>query len=126
MSETTTNKIEIVEHGVMLSDYFSGTSGVMLPLYVDNTTTQPELIDMLESEINMIYDHIEFTSGYHHFVGDLDKAIKTEIEKIKDYIKANPKKVCFPGLEFCYADMTKEELEEEQAVFILSIEFSDY
>ena len=62
-----TNKIEIQNHGVMLTDYFSGTAGVMLPLNIDNKMTVSQIIDQLEEEINIVWDHIEYTAEYNDF-----------------------------------------------------------
>lgn len=124
----TTNEIEIKEHGVMMSEYFSGTSGAMISIYVDNKTKRFELFESLESEINNLFDHIEYTAQHHNFIGDIDKEIKKELDKIKEHIDKEPQKICFPGLDFCYSDnneINNDLSGDEYPVFIISIEFID-
>lgn len=117
-------KIEIQDHGVMLSDYFSGTSGVMLPLTIDNQTTVGEIIDQLESEINMVWDHIKYTAEYNGFTGDLDQAIDQEIESIKDFNAKKLNQIHNPDLDFNFNTESQDYLDfNEYPVLILTIEF---
>lgn len=119
-------KIEIQDHGVMSSDYFSGTSGVMLPLSIDNTTTVGEIIDQLESEVNMVWEHIEYTAEYNGFTGDLVKAIDQEIELIKEENKDKMNKILNPDLDYCFDTESQDDLDrDEYPVLILTIEFME-
>lgn len=119
-----TNKIEIVDHGIMLSDYFSGTSGIMLPISLDNQTTVGEIIEKIEEEINLVWDHIEYTSQYHNFVGCLETALLTEILKIKEENTGKLDKIHAPNLDFNFDELEGSELDcNEFPVLILSIEF---
>ena len=120
-----TNRLEIQDRGVMHSCYFSGTPGVMLSLYIDNKTTIGEIIGQLGSEINMIWDHIEYTAQYHEFSGDLEKAIDSEIQAIKTENKGKLDKICFPDIEFCFDDMSEDDFDQEYPVLILTIEFME-
>ena len=120
-----TNRLEIQDRGFMLSDYFSGTSGVMMPLYIDNKTTIGEIIGQLESEINMVWDHIEYTAQYHSFSGDLESAINNEIAAIKAENKDKLDKIHMPDIDFCFDDMNEDELDQEYPVLILTIEFME-
>ena len=80
-------RIEIQEHGVMFSDYFHGTSGVWLNVYIDNDTTVNQVIENLETEINMVFDHIEFVAENHEFtIEEVEKGIDEEISKMKAYV----------------------------------------
>ena len=117
-------RVEIVDHGTMGSEYFSGTAGVMLPLTIDNTTTVGEIIDQLESEINLFWDHIEYTAEMHGFTGDLVKAIDQEIELIKEENKDKLDKIHMPDLDFHYEIEDPYILDcQEDPVLILTIEF---
>jgi hypothetical protein len=121
-----TDKIELIDHGVMLSAYFSGTAGVMLPLAIDSKTTVGQIIDQLESEISMLWEHIEYTAEYHGFVGDLEKQIDLEVQKIKEENKDNLDKIHMPGLEFDFDTESQDDLDmREYPVLILTIEFND-
>jgi hypothetical protein len=121
-----TDKIELIDHGVMLSAYFSGTAGVMLPLAIDSKTTVGQIIDQLESEISMLWEHIEYTAEYHGFVGDLEKQIDLEVQKIKKENKDNLDKIHMPGLEFDFDTESQDDLDmREYPVLILTIEFND-
>jgi hypothetical protein len=117
-------KIEIQDHGVMSSDYFSGTSGVMLPLSIDNKTTVGQVIAQLESEINMVWDHIEYTAERRGYHGDLEGDIAQEIESIKEENKGKFNQIHNPDLDYCFDDEDQEDLDfNEYPVLILTIEF---
>lgn len=113
--EDTTNTLEIQEHGLMMSDYFNGTPGVMLVVYLSNETTKLECIEMLEEDINQLWDHVEYTAEYHNFNGDLEAQIDEQLKTMKEYIKDKENELICPDMEIPGDD--------EQAVFIFSIEF---
>lgn len=122
MEETT--RIEIIDHGIMLSDYYSGTAGVMLPISLDNTTTIGEIIEKIEEEINLVWDHIEYTAEGHNFVGCLETSILAEILKIKEENTGKLDKIHAPNLDFNFYELEESELDcNEFPVLILSIEF---
>jgi len=109
--------LSIQEHGTMLSDYFHGTSGVMLPIYIDNKTTIKEALDMLEDEINMVWGHIEYTAEYHDFpLEDLDADIKSELERVKEYVNTK-------GTMNTCINPDLEDFDEDGPVLIFTIEF---
>jgi hypothetical protein len=120
-----TNKFEIIDHGVMLSDYFSGTTGVMLSIYIDNKTTIKEILNAIKEEINIIYDHIYYTTQYHNFRGNIDLAIDTEIQKMEQDNKNRLNEIAFPDIDFDFD--TEDDMDDtdymEYPVLILSIEF---
>jgi len=117
MNEITTS-IEIIEHGIMYSDYFQGTSGVMLPLYINPKTTKKEVLNMLKEEINILWDHIEYTASSNNFQGDLKKGINSKLDEIQEYIKKNGNDITCPDMEY------QENEDIENPVFIFSIEFN--
>ena len=117
-------KLEIIDHGVMLPDYFSGTTGVMLPLSIDKTTTVGQIVAQLESEINAVWDHIEYTAEMHGFDSDLNSAIDQEIELIKEENKDKMNKIHMPTLDYCFDTENQEDIDcNEYPVLILTIEF---
>jgi hypothetical protein len=119
-----TDKIEIIDHGVMRNDYFGGTSGVWINIYLDKKTTVKDIIDQLESEINAIYDHIEYVAEYNEFTGDLNAAIDKEIKAIKEENKGKMDKIHAPDLEFNFDTESQDDLDfMEYPVLILTIEF---
>ena len=119
-----TNKIEIQNHGVMLTDYFSGTAGVMLPLNIDNKMTVSQIIDQLEEEINIVWDHIEYTAEYNDFSGDLESAIDTELQKIREENKDKLDTIHMPDLEFDFDTEYQDDIDMGgYPVLILTIEF---
>jgi len=113
----TTNKIEIVDNGVMLTDYFHGTSGVWLNIHFDNETTIKNIIESLESEINMVWDYIEGVAQYHEFTGNLENAVDKEIEKLKKENKNKLEEIAFPNIEL------SENEYDENPCLIITIEF---
>lgn len=115
-----TNSIDIVEHGTMLTDYFHGTSGIWLNVYIDKNTTIQGVMEMLENEIDMLWDHIEFIAEQKEFKGNLDQAINEKLDEMKSYIKGKEEKVYNSGLDFTFEDL--EEYEEPSAA-IFTIEF---
>jgi septation ring formation regulator EzrA len=115
-------KIEIQDRGIMLPDYFSGTSGVMLPLSLDNRTTVKEIIDSLEMEINSLWDHIEFVAENHEFDGNLSESIDFELVKIKEENKHRMDEIHAPTLDFCFS-ADDDLCFLEYPVLILTIEF---
>jgi hypothetical protein len=117
-------KIEIQDHGVMLNDYFGGTSGVWLNISIDNKTTVGQIIEQLESEINMVWDHIEYTAEYNDFSGNLEAEINMELQKIKEENKNKLDMIHKPDLDFDFNTETQDNLDcLEYPVLILTIEF---
>ena len=80
-------ELKIISHGVMLADYFGGTSGAWLNISLDKHSTYADIIKGLENEINLVFDHIEFTADSNNFTGDLSGAIEKEIRSIKEFLK---------------------------------------
>ena len=120
-------KLTIEERGTMLSDYFCGTPGVMLPLYIDNQTTCKEVLTMLEDEINRVWDHIEGTAEYHGFpVDTLEYYIDEQIAIMSDYVRINGKtdQIYNPDLDFTFSDIEEDDF-EEYPVAIFTIEFME-
>lgn len=115
--ETGLETIEIVEHGLMMSDYFQGTNGVWLNIYPDHETTKGEALEMLDDEINVLYDHIEYTAEYNEFSGNLWEQIDDEIKRMKEYIKGKENELLCPGIGL------SEDEDSEQPVYIFTIEF---
>jgi len=113
----TTNKIEIVDNGVMLTDYFHGTSGVWLNIYFDNETTIEDIIESLKSEINMVWDYIEGVAQYHEFTENLEESIDECINDIKEENKERMQEIAFPEIEL------SDDENDENLVLILTIEF---
>jgi len=113
--------VKIHDNGIMLSDYFSGTSGVMLPISIDNKSTYRDVIEMLEREIDMVFDHIEYTAQSKDYPTDnLWEEIEKEINTIKMENKHKLNQVFDPTLDFSF-----ESIEEdiELPILILTIEF---
>lgn len=119
-----TTRIEIQDHGVMMSDYFGGTSGVWINICIDNKTTVKQIITQLESEINMIWDHIEYTAEVNGFTGDLEKQIDMELQSIKDQNKDKLDTIHMPDLDLCFDMEAEDDLNNDNyPVLILTIEF---
>ena len=122
-----TKTLEIQEHGVMMVDYFSGTPGVMLPLYIDKNTTCKEVLDMLEDEIDMVWEHIEYVAGYHEYpLGDLEFRIAEQMADMCDYVmKAGKMNLPFNGdLDFSFEELDDADNYDETPVAIFTIEFN--
>jgi hypothetical protein len=116
-------KIEIQYHGVMMSDYFSGTSGVMISCYFNSTTTNQDIINQIKSEISDLWNHVEYTAQYHNPDCDMDQ-LKPDIDQaILDLEKQNDMDLIF------YPDFVQnfegEDFSEDMdcPVAIFSIEF---
>ena len=118
----STNTLRIVSHGVMLSDYFQGTSGVWLNISLDNHSTYADIIGELENEINLVFDHIEYTAELNNFTGDLSEAIEKEITDIKEYCRDKMDDIFDPYLDF---EFTDDSDMDEHPVYIFTIEFFD-
>jgi len=113
----TTNRIEIVDNGVMLTDYFSGTNGVQINIYFDNETTIKDIIESLENEINLMWDYIEGVAQYHEFTKNLEESIDECINDIKEENKERMQEIAFPEIEL------SEDEDCDNPVLILTIEF---
>ncbi len=125
-----TNEVEIIDHGVMLQDYFCGTAGAMLSIPVDNTSTYGSIMNDIDNEIVDIYDHIIYTAKSHNFIGNnamLEKSIQKEVQKIKDQTKDKLDQIAFPDLDFSFDNQDQSDILEqdfmEYPVLIFSIEF---
>ena len=128
MTTTKSNEIKIIEHGVMLQDYFGGAPGVMLSICVDNTSTYQDIINDINNEINDIWEHIIYAAKNHNFIGNnsiLEKNIQQEIQKIEDQNKGKLNDIAFPALDFSFKNQPDIlELDFiEYPVLIISIEF---
>ena len=111
------NRIEIVDHGVMLNDYFHGTNGVQINIYFDNESTIENIIESLENEINFVWDYIEGVAQYHNFTGNLEKCVDNCINDIKEENKDKMQEIVFPDIEL------NEDEDCDNPVLILTIEF---
>ena len=116
----STNTLKIVSHGVMLSDYFSGTSGVWINVPLDKNSTYSDIIKELENEINSVFDYVEYVAESHNFTGDLSEAIQKEIADIKEFCKDKMDDVFDPSLDF---EFTDDSDMDEHPVYIFTIEF---
>lgn len=116
-----TKRLQIQDHGIMCSSYFSGTSGVWINISLDKNTTVKEIIEQLESEINQTWENIEFSAEANEFEGDLESSIEEELKKIREENKDKMDQVHNPDLEFSF----EEEFDEytDFPVLILTIEF---
>ena len=64
INKLPSDKIFMLDHGVSLSDYYSGSAGITLCAPVDSTTTKGEALDGIESEFNQYEIHNpEFNYG---------------------------------------------------------------
>lgn len=117
-------QLNLTVHGLMHPDYFQGTAGVQLNIYITDKTTIKEVIDLLKEEINVHWSHIEYTlfdANEKEIPYNIEEKITEmfqEIEQVtnlKDVFSANA-----PTVE-------EFESEEEIAPFIFSItiEFLD-
>ena len=118
-------ELTIEERGTMLSDYFCGTPGIMLPLSIDKNTTVNEVLSQLEDEINQVWEHIEGTAQYHGFpVDTLEYCIDEQIAIMSDYVmtKGSGDKPYNADLDFTFSDIGEDE---ETPVAIFTIEFME-
>ena len=117
-----TTELKIVSHGVMLADYFHGTSGVWLNVSLDKHSTYTDIIEELENEINLAFDHIEYIAELHGFTGDLSESIEKELSDMKEFCKDKMNDVFDPLLDF---EFTEDDDFQEYPVYIFTIEFMD-
>lgn len=115
-------ELKIVPHGVMLTDYFQGTSGAWLNVSLDKHSTYADIIEELENEINSVFDHIEYVAESNNFTGDLSESIKKEIDSIKEFCKDKIGDVFDPSLDF---EFSEDDDFQEYPVYIFTIEFID-
>ena len=115
-------KIEIKEHGVMLPDYFQGTNGVWLNVYIDNKTTILKVIELLKQEIDDVFDHIEYIAEYHKYNGNISMDIDRELQAMRIYVSENgtANKVYSPNLDPPEGDA---DYMDSYPVAIFTIEF---
>ena len=101
--------IELQDHGYGMVDYFHGTTGVFLPIPIDNKTTVKQLIDEIENEINLIFDHFEYT--FSDIPSDiLDKQLNDIVKICREKNKDNLNKIAVNDLDYSFEDL--EEYEE--------------
>ena len=114
--------IEIIEHGVMLTDYFHGTGGVWLNVPVDNETTLAEVIQGLGDEINALFDLVDSVAEQHNYNGDIAASITIELNKMREYIQGRESQQYASDLDYNFNDDNLDEFcELPQAIF--TIEF---
>ena len=118
----STNTLRIVSHGVMLSDYFQGTSGARLNVSLDKNSTYSDIIQELEDEINATFDNIAYIAESHDFTGDLESQINDELTDIKEYCKDKMNDVFDPSLDF---EFSEDDDFQGYPVHIFTIEFFD-
>jgi hypothetical protein len=116
-------ELELDCHGCMFPDYFSGTSGVQLNVYVHNKNTIKEVFDLLREEINIHWEHLEYTlfnAKGKEIPTDMEEKIDEMFQKIEDENDLN--------VIFSTNARTEEELqsEEETAPFIFSITITNF
>jgi hypothetical protein len=111
-------KLNLDFHGNFHVDYFQGTSGVQLNIYIHNKTTVKEVLDLLREEINTHWEHLEYTlfdAKGKEIPEDMDEKINEMFQKIENENDLNA--------IFATDARTEKELqaEEEIAPFIFSI-----
>lgn len=102
----------------MMSDYFGGTNGVWINLYPDHSTTKEDLLNMLEQEINEIWDYIKSVAKNHNFRRSLSTAIDRQIAEMREYIKGCEGDFVCPD-----TDISDYE-DDENPAYIFTIEFN--
>jgi hypothetical protein len=103
-------------HGVMLTDYFHGTSGVMLSIHITPETTHGEVLDMLKDETEYYWDMIDSLDPLNK---DLDDEVDDKIKEMRDYCE----QLGSINEPLC-PDMDYDE-DDENACAIFSIEAKD-
>lgn len=119
-------ELNIQERGTMLSSYFCGTPGVMLPINIDKKTTCSEVLKMLKEEIDQVWDHIEYTAEHHGYNPNcLDENINEQLDFMEDYIleKGTKDKPYNSDLDFTFDDLDEDE--QDLPVAIFTIEFKE-
>lgn len=116
--------LSIDARGVMLSCYFDGTAGVMLVVCLDQNTTVNEVLEGLESEIQTMWESIEFCAEAQEYTGDLAEALKAQLDEMRDHIATtgNGEKPFHKDLDYSFDD---EDLGDELPVAIFSVEFKE-
>lgn len=114
--------IAIREHGIMMPDYFHGTSGVWLNIYVNDDTTVSDVLEELESEIGMLWDHITFVAEQNGWKGEdaiilIDERVAELRERVAE--KGNGLSLYAKDVEF------SDDEYEENPVAIFTIEFEE-
>lgn len=115
-------KIEVQDHGIMLMDYFSGSTGVILTIPVDKNNTVKDIFDYIDSEINMIYDHIYFTAEKFNFTdSEVEQLLPLAVADYKnDIIYGLTDQPFKDQLDYNFADFDDVE---NLPVLILTLEF---
>jgi len=117
--------IEIRYHGVMLPDYFCGTSGVQISVYFDTATTNQDIINGIKSEINDLWDHVEYTAKYHG-ISDMEW-LEAEIDQaLLDLEYGNDMDAIFyPDFVLEFECLDFSDYDYDCPIAIFSIEFID-
>jgi hypothetical protein len=97
----------------------------MISVSIDNKTTIEQVIQSIEQEFNMIFDHIEYTAQYHNFTGDIDKQLNRIVADLKKENESKIQDIVKPDLDFCFETESQDDLDsQEYPVYILSLEFT--
>lgn len=117
-------ELTINTHGCMLTDYFSGTTGVMVTVFVCKESTVKDLIENFENEINMIFDHICFVGEKYNFSEEeITEQLKEKTNELKEENKKNMNNKPYKDiLDFTIDDMIETQ---EYPVFIFTIDFEN-
>jgi len=85
-------RMKIIEHGLMMPEFFSGTEDVQLSIAVDKNSTVGDVLEGIKQEIIMLSDHIQYTFKEYGLDGDT-------IEKLLEEEVANLEKECLGLME---------------------------
>ena len=100
--------IELQNRGSGMVDYFHGTSGVFIPVPVDNTTTVEQVLEELESTINECFDHFEFTFDCIHS-DILSKQLDDLIIKARENNKDNLNEIALPDVGYSWEELDDDD-----------------
>lgn len=116
-------ELQLINHGIMLPYYFQGTSGISLYVSIDQKTTIAEMIQELDNNINLFWDHIEYVASICEFPQYLlEPKIEQLIQDLKASNKENLNNFVAPELDFTFDDQNCDDI---YPVIIFSIEFID-
>lgn len=116
-------ELQLINHGIMLPDYFQGTSGISLYVEIDQNTTIADMILELDNNINLFWDHIEYVASIYEFPQDLlEPKIEQLIQDLKSSNKEHLNNFVAPDLDFTCNDQNCDDI---YPVLIFSIEFID-
>jgi len=113
----------IRQHGHMFPDYFTGTTGLQLNLYLHSENTVGEVIQFLNEEIELYYDSLQFIAeqkGYN------PTFLEEKLDNFISYLKANNElDTIFSSSLPSPEEMSPEDEFAEIAPFIFSLEFEE-